>query len=68
MVEAGADLTLLMALGGWSSLTMVQRYAHHRPERAVELTGCMLAARAAAIRRESPQVPPRRITAARRNA
>lgn len=31
MVESGADLTLLMALGGWSSLVMVQRYSHHRP-------------------------------------
>ena len=68
MVEAGADLTLLMALGGWSSLVMVQRYSHHRPERAVELTTRMLTARADTIRRESPQGSPRTITTSRRNA
>jgi len=52
------------ALGGWSSLTMVQRYAHHRPERAVELTTRMLAAR----RQEFPQSSPTPMTRGRRNA
>jgi integrase len=66
MVEAGADLTLLMALGGWSSLVMVQRYSHHRPERAVELTTRMLAARAGAL--AAPQESPRPITRLPRNA
>lgn len=64
MVEAGADLTLLMALGGWSSLVMVQRYSHHRPERAVDATSRMLAARAS----HSPQTTPRPITVAPRTA
>ena len=64
MVEAGADLKLLMALGGWSSLVMVQRYSHHRPERAVDGIARMLAARGEAARRESPQESPRSITAA----
>lgn len=64
-VEAGGDLTLLMALGGWSSLAMVQRYSHHRPERGVEVIQRMLAAREAA--RALPQTAPRRITRAPRN-
>jgi integrase len=67
MVEAGADLTLLMALGGWSSLVMVQRYSHHRPERAVDATSRMLAAREGATR-VPPQTTPRPITAAPRTA
>ena len=64
MVESGADLTLLMALGGWSSLVMVQRYSHHRPERAVDGIARMLAAREVAL--AAPQISPRPITAARR--
>lgn len=32
MIEAGADLTVVQQLGGWSSLQMVARYSHHRPE------------------------------------
>lgn len=63
-VEAGGDLMLLMALGGWSSLSMVQRYSHHRPERGVEVIQRMLAAREAA--RALPQTAPRRITRAPR--
>jgi len=43
---------------------MVQRYAHHRPERAVELTTRMLAAR----RQEFPQSSSTPITRGRRNA
>ena len=65
-VEAGADLTLLMALGGWSSLAMVSRYSHHRPERGVEVIQRMLAARDAA--RDLPQISPRPITRVPRNA
>lgn len=65
-MEAGADLPLLMALGGWSSLAMVSRYAHHRPERGVEVIQRMLAARDEAIRRELPQESPRPIRVARR--
>ena len=63
MVEAGADLTLLMGLGGWSSLAMVSRYAHFRQERAVDATARMLAARP-----ESPRAHPAPITRVRPNA
>ncbi len=65
MVESGADLTLLMALGGWSSLVMAQRYSHHRPERAVEGIARLLAAREAA--RDLPQESPRPIRRLARN-
>lgn len=54
MVEAGADLILLQQLGRWSSLAMVQRYAHHRPERAVEAIRQMAEARERAIPHETP--------------
>lgn len=64
MVEAGADLILLKELGGWSSLAMVTRYAHHRPERAVEATTRMLAARGA----HPPQSSPRPLTAVSRTS
>jgi integrase len=64
MFEAGADLVLLKELGGWASLTMISRYSHHRPERAVEATQCMLAARD----RHSPQSSPRPMAAPVRSA
>ena len=60
MVESGADLILVQQLGGWSSLAMVQRYAHFRPERAVDATARMLAARP-----KSPQLSPRPVRVAR---
>lgn len=55
MIEAGADLSLVKQLGGWSSLLMVTRYSHHRPKRAVDATARMLAARGA--RQESRTQP-----------
>jgi integrase len=64
MVESGADLTLLQQLGGWSSLLMVTRYSHYRPERAVDATTRMLAAREG----HSPQATPRAIAGVARNA
>ena len=64
--EATGDLVLLQALGGWSSLSMVGRYAHHRPERVADATAKMLAARD--TQPESPQAAPRPITALPRNA
>jgi hypothetical protein len=66
MVETGADLVLVQQLGGWSSLAMVQRYSHYRPERAVDATARMIAAREAA--RDLPQISPRRITRVPRDA
>jgi integrase len=66
MIEAGADLSLVQQLGGWSSLLMVTRYSHHRPERAVDATAAMLAARAA--RPESPHATPRPLARVPRNA
>lgn len=36
LVEAGVDLRMLMELGGWSSLKMVERYAHVNPKRKAE--------------------------------
>lgn len=36
MVWSGVDLPTLMALGGWSSLRMVQRYATTSPDRMAE--------------------------------
>jgi hypothetical protein len=62
--EAGADLVLLKELGGWASLTMVSRYSHHRPERAVEATTRMLAARDG----HSPQNSPRPMATPARSA
>ena len=64
MVESGADLSLVQQLGGWSSLLMVTRYSHHRPERAVDATAKMLAAQSKAV----PRLTPRPITQAQRNA
>ena len=64
MVESGADLTLRQPLGGWSSLRMVTRYSHYRPERAVDATTRMLAAREG----HSPHATPRAIAGAARNA
>ena len=55
MIGSGADLTLVQQLGGWSSLLMVTRYSHHRPERAVDTTARMLAARGAYPPQSSPQ-------------
>jgi integrase len=66
MVESGADLSLVQQLGGWSSLLMVTRYSHHRPERAVDATAPMLAARDA--RPESPHATPRPLALVPRNA
>ena len=43
--EATGDLVLLQALGGWSSLTLVQRHAHTRQERGAEAIRLMLEAR-----------------------
>lgn len=40
--EATGDLLLLQRLGGWSSLTLVQRYAHARMERAGEAIRAMV--------------------------
>ena len=67
MVESGADLSLVQQLGGWSSLLMVTRYSHHRPERAVDATAKMLAARDAQSK-ATPRLTPRPITQVRRNA
>lgn len=64
--EATGDLVLLQALGGWSSLSMVSRYAHHRPERVADATAKMLAARDA--QPKSPHATPRPITRVPRNA
>jgi len=41
----GGDLVLLQSLGGWSSLTLVQRYAHARQERGAEAIRRMVEAR-----------------------
>jgi integrase len=35
LVASGADLRMVQELGGWKTLTMVQRYAHLAPERLV---------------------------------
>ena len=66
MLEAGADLTVVRDLGGWADLSILNRYSHHRPERAVNATAGMLAARAA--RPASPPASPRPVIAALRNA
>jgi integrase len=36
LVAAGVDLYELMAIGGWRSISMVQRYARFAPERKIE--------------------------------
>jgi integrase len=68
--EATGDLLLLQRLGGWASLSMVQRYAHARQERAAAAIQQMVDARGSAERRESgsPQIPPRVLTAVSRNS
>jgi integrase len=50
MLEAGADLAVVRDLGGWADLSILNRYSHHRPQRAVEATAAMLAQRDAARR------------------
>ena len=56
MVASGCDLVLLMQLGGWHSLAMVQRYAHPS-ERGQQALAAMLAARPGSIPpRQSPRV------------
>jgi integrase len=39
MLEAGADLAVVRDLGGWADLAILNRYSHHRPQRAVDATG-----------------------------
>jgi integrase len=57
MVAAGCDLVLLMQLDGWSSLAMVQRYAHPS-DRGAQAVATMLAARPGS---ESPRQSPRAV-------
>jgi hypothetical protein len=57
MVAAGCDLVLLMQLDGWSSLAMVQRYAHPS-DRGAQAVAAMLAARPG---HEAPQRSPRAV-------
>jgi hypothetical protein len=45
MIESGADLVVVRDLGGWSDLSLVSRYSHHRPEHGVDATARMLALR-----------------------
>ena len=66
MIEAGADLAVVRDLGGWSDLGVLGRYSHSRPERALDATAKMLAAREA--QPKSPHASPRPITAVPRNA
>jgi len=51
---------LLQELGGWAHLVMVQRYAHHRPERAVAVTDARLAARERALGEPESHATPHR--------
>lgn len=47
LVLAGVDLRTVQELGGWSSLSLVERYSHPTPEakrRAIEILGRILAA------------------------
>jgi len=63
------DLLLLQRAGNWSSLKMVERYAHVREGRDAEVMRQMEAARTAWEGREhSPQATPRPIARAPRNA
>ena len=55
MVASGCDLVLLMHLGGWASLSMVQRYAHPS-DRGAQAVAAMLAARPGHV---PPQRSPR---------
>lgn len=50
MIETGADLVLVRDLLGWSDLSLVSRYSHHRPSRAVDATARMLPAQKERIR------------------
>ncbi|HEX5530514.1 MAG TPA: site-specific integrase [Methylomirabilota bacterium] len=50
MLEAGAELAVVRDLGGWADLSILNRYSHHRPQRAVDATAAMLALRDAAGR------------------
>ena len=47
MLESGADPATIRDLGGWADLSILNRYAHHRPQREVEATAAMLALREA---------------------
>ena len=68
-METSGDALLLQRAGGWTSLKMVERYAHVREGRDAEVKRQMEAARAAWERREhSPQATPRPIARAPRNA
>ena len=59
LAESSGDLLLLQQLGGWSSLSMVQRYAHLREGRGAEAIRKMLADRERAL---SPAATPLRVT------
>jgi integrase len=69
LAESSGDLLLLQQLGGWSSLTLVQRYAHLRAGRGAAALKQMHPQREAATRRKVlPADNPRTITARQRNA
>ena len=63
--RSSGDLLLLKELGGWSSLSMVQRNAHLREGRGAEAIRKMLADRERAL---SPATSPRRVTGRPRSA
>lgn len=65
LAESSGDLLLLKELGGWSSLSMVQRYAHLREGRGAEAIRKMLADRERAL---SPATSPRRAAGRPRSA
>ena len=65
LAESSGDLLLLKELGGWSSLSMVQRYAHLREGRGAEAIRKMLTDRERAI---SPEASPRHVTRRPRSA
>ena len=66
LAAATGDLLLVKTLGGWSSLTMVQRYAHLAEGRAAQGIATMLAGApsAAQDQEQHPRNPPRRIAGA----
>ena len=52
--ESSGDLLLLQRVGGWSSLALVQRYAHVRAGRDAEAIRAMLDAHDGAAHSERP--------------
>ncbi len=66
-METSGDLLLLQRAGNWSSLKMVERYAHVREGRDAEVMRQMEAARAA-WERQVPTNTPRPMSRVPRNA